>query len=148
MMFAPLEAWRRVKVTDRRATVDYAHAVKDLSDTHFPDADKIVLMQDTLSTHTTASLYEAFPAAETRRLVERVRMALHAQARKLARHGRIRTRCTLNPVPGSPYSRQAKTDQGSRRLAATPKQTSRQSRLAIHSRAPPRQLKGLYPQFD
>ena len=71
MMFAPLEGWRHVKVTERRAAVDYAHALKDLSDTHFPDADKIVLVQDNLSTHTTASLYEAFPAAEARRLVER-----------------------------------------------------------------------------
>jgi hypothetical protein len=71
MMFAPLEGWRQVKVTDRRAAVDYAHVLKDLSDTHFPGADKIVLVQDNLSTHTTASLYEAFPAAEARRLVER-----------------------------------------------------------------------------
>jgi hypothetical protein len=71
MMFAPLEGWRHVKVTDRHAAVDYAHALKDLSDTHFPDAAKIVLVQDNLSTHTTASLYAAFPAAEARRLVER-----------------------------------------------------------------------------
>jgi len=71
MMFAPLEGWRHVKVTDRRAAVDYAQALKDLSDTHFPNADKIVLVQDNLSTHTAASLYEAFPAAEARRLVER-----------------------------------------------------------------------------
>ena len=71
MMFAPLEGWRHVKVADRRTAVDYAHALKDLSDTHFPDADKIVLVQDNLSTHTTASLYEAFPAPEARRLVER-----------------------------------------------------------------------------
>ena len=71
MMFAPLEGWRRVKVTDRRAAVDYAHALKDLSDMHFPGADKIVLVQDNLSTQTAASLYEAFPAAEARRLVER-----------------------------------------------------------------------------
>ena len=41
-----------------------------MSDTHFPDADKIVLVQDNLSTHTPAALYEAFPAAEARRLVE------------------------------------------------------------------------------
>lgn len=71
MMFAPLEGWRHVKVTDRHAAVDYAQALKDLSDTHFPDAAKIVLVQDNLSTHTTASLYAAFPAAEARRLVER-----------------------------------------------------------------------------
>ncbi|MGB8397572.1 IS630 family transposase [Bradyrhizobium sp.] len=71
MMFAPLEGWRHVKVTDRHAATDYAHALKDLSDTHFPGAAKIVLVQDNLSTHKPASLYEAFPASEARRLVER-----------------------------------------------------------------------------
>ena len=71
MMFAPLEGWRHVKVTDRHAAVDYAQALRDLSDIHFPEAAKIVLVQDNLSTHTTASLYAAFPAAEARRLVER-----------------------------------------------------------------------------
>ena len=71
MMFAPLEGWRHVKVTDRHAAVDYAQVLKDLSDTHFPNAAKIVLVQDNLSTHTTASLYAAFPAAEARRLAER-----------------------------------------------------------------------------
>jgi len=71
MMFAPLEGWRHVKVTDRHAGMDYAYALKDLSDTYFPDAQKIILVQDNLSTHRPASLYEAFPAAEARRLVER-----------------------------------------------------------------------------
>ena len=71
MLFAPLEGWRHVKVTDRHAAIDYAHVLKDLSDVHFPSAIKIVLVQDNLSTHTTASLYQAFPAAEARRLVER-----------------------------------------------------------------------------
>ena len=71
MMFAPLAGWRHVKVTDRHAAVDYAHALKDLSDVHFPGAEKIVLVQDNLSTHTTASLYAAFPAAEARRLAQR-----------------------------------------------------------------------------
>ena len=71
MMFAPLEGWRHVKVTDRHTAVDYAHALKDLSDTHFPNAAKIVLVRDNLSTHTPASLYAAFPAPEARRLVER-----------------------------------------------------------------------------
>ena len=71
MMFAPLEGWRDVKVTDQRTAVDYAQVLKELSDTHFPQASKIVLVQDNLSTHKPASLYEAFPAAEARRLVER-----------------------------------------------------------------------------
>jgi hypothetical protein len=71
MMFAPLEGWRHVKVTDRRTAVDYAHVLKDLADVHFAQAETIVLVQDNLNTHTAASLYEAFPAAEARRLVER-----------------------------------------------------------------------------
>jgi hypothetical protein len=58
--------------SDRPSTaIDYAHALKDLSDTHFSDAAKIVLVQDNLSTHKPASLYEAFPAPEARRLAER-----------------------------------------------------------------------------
>jgi len=71
MMFAPLEGWRNVKVTDRRTAVDYAHVLKDLADVHFAQAETIVLTQDNLNTHAAASLSEAFPAAEARRLVER-----------------------------------------------------------------------------
>ena len=41
MIFAPLEGWRCVKVTDRHTAVDYAQVLKELSDTHFPDARKI-----------------------------------------------------------------------------------------------------------
>jgi len=71
MMFAPLEGWRHVKVTDRHTAIDYARALKDLSDIHFPQAEKIVLVQDNLNTHCPAALYRAFPPNEARRLVER-----------------------------------------------------------------------------
>jgi len=71
MMFAPLEGWRHVKVTDRHTALDYAQVLKELSDTHFPGSAKIVLVQDNLNTHQPASLYRAFPPAEARRLVER-----------------------------------------------------------------------------
>jgi hypothetical protein len=36
MLFAPLEGWRHVKVTDRHTAIDYAHVLKDLADIHFP----------------------------------------------------------------------------------------------------------------
>lgn len=71
MMFAPLEGWRRVEVTDRHTAVDYAHVLKALADVHFPNAQKITLVQDNLNTHKPASLYEAFPPEEAWRLVER-----------------------------------------------------------------------------
>ncbi len=128
MMFAPLEGWRHVKVTDRHAAGDYAQALKELSDTHFPGAAKIVLVQDNLSTHTTASLYAAFPATEARRLVERFEWhytpkhgSLILSPSKEARHGRIRTRRSLNTVFGSPYSRQANIVRRGCRLGEKPK---------------------------
>ncbi len=71
MLFAPLEGWRHVEVTDRRTAIDYANILKYLSDTLLPKARKIRLVQDNLNTHSKASLYEAFPAAEAKRLVER-----------------------------------------------------------------------------
>ena len=70
MLFAPLEGWRHV-VTDRHTALDYAQVPAEPSDTHFRKAKKITLMQDNLNTHKPASLYEAFPASEARRLVER-----------------------------------------------------------------------------
>ena len=62
---------RHVEVTDRHAALDYAQVLQDLADRHFPAVSKIVLVQDNLSTHKPASLYEAFPAAKAHRLVER-----------------------------------------------------------------------------
>ena len=55
MVFAPLEGWRLVKVTDRHTAIDYAHMLRDLSDVHFPDAAKIVLVRDNLNTHKPAA---------------------------------------------------------------------------------------------
>jgi hypothetical protein len=77
MMFAPLEGWRKVKVTDHHAAIDYAQVLKELSDVHFPDAKQIVLVQDNLSTHTMASLYAAFPPEEARRLAKRFEWHSH-----------------------------------------------------------------------
>ncbi len=71
MLFAPLEGWRRVKVTDRHTAVDYAHVLKELADVDFPTAKTIVLVQDNLNIHAKGSLYQAFPATEARRLAER-----------------------------------------------------------------------------
>ena len=71
MVFAPLEGWRHVKITGRHTAIDYAHVLRDLSDTHFPDTAKIVLVQDNLNIDKPAPLYEAFPAPEARLLVER-----------------------------------------------------------------------------
>lgn len=72
IFFAPLKAWRHVKVTDRRTMIDFAHCMRDLVDVHFPDAEQVVLVMDNLNTHKMASLYAAFPPAEARRIMDRL----------------------------------------------------------------------------
>ena len=72
MLFAPLEGWRRVEVTDRRTKADWARVVRKLVDEDYPDKDRIVLVMDNLNTHHPASLYEAFEPAEARRIAERL----------------------------------------------------------------------------
>src|SRR6202021_3560756 len=66
MMFAPLEGWRHVKVTERHTAVDFAHVLKELADVHYAKAKKIVLMEENPNTHKPASLHEALPAARAR----------------------------------------------------------------------------------
>lgn len=72
MLFEPLGGWRHVKVTERRTRTDFAELIRELVDVHYPKAEKIVLVMDNLNTHKAASLYEAFPPAEARRLVEKL----------------------------------------------------------------------------
>jgi len=68
----PLRGWRHVTVSDRRTRTDFAHCIKELVDVHYPQAEKIVLVMDHLNTHTPASLYEAFPPDEARRLTAKL----------------------------------------------------------------------------
>jgi hypothetical protein len=70
--FDPHRGWRNVKVTDRRAAVDYAHCMRDLVDVHYPDAACIRVVQDNLSIHKPGALYEAFAPAEARRILCRL----------------------------------------------------------------------------
>lgn len=74
MVFEPLTGQRRVKVTERRTAVDFAHVLQELVDDQYPQAEKIVLVMDNLNTHKLASLYEAFAPAEARRLMERLEL--------------------------------------------------------------------------
>ena len=137
MMFAPLEGWRHVKCTDRHTAVDYAQALKDLSDTHFSNAEKITLVQDNLNSHKPASLYEAFPAPEARRLVEKFEWHYTpkhgswlnmAESELSVLSGQCLDRRISNKLPG----------RGGRRLGGQPKQKTCQSRLALHHRRCPR----------
>ena len=72
MFFAPLLGWREVKVTDHRTKVDWAVAMRELVDIHFPYAERILVVMDNLNTHTPSSFYEAFEPAEAKRILDRL----------------------------------------------------------------------------
>ena len=64
--------WRHVKVTDHRASTDFAECMRDLVDVHYPKAERIRVVLDNLSTHTEVALYRTFPAEEARRILRRI----------------------------------------------------------------------------
>ena len=72
MFVEPLRGWRRVFVRQRRTMIDWALCIREILNVHYPEAQKVRLVLDNLNTHTGASLYEAFPPAEARRLLSRL----------------------------------------------------------------------------
>jgi len=68
----PLRGWRQVTVSDRRTRLDFAAVVKELVDVHYPHAERIVLVMDNLNIHSPASVYEAFPPTEAKRLADKL----------------------------------------------------------------------------
>jgi len=71
MLFAPLLGQRWVKVTEHRTARVWAETMREVADTLYPQAEKIVVVMDNLNTHSPVSFYQAFPPEEARRLVER-----------------------------------------------------------------------------
>ncbi len=72
MVFEPLMGERHVSVTDHRTKVDWAKCIKDIVDTHYPEAAKITVIMDNLNTHRPSSLYQAFSPEEARRLLNKL----------------------------------------------------------------------------
>ena len=68
----PLAGWREVAVTERRTMQDFAHQMRWLVDEAYPEIPVVRVVLDNLNTHRMASLYEAFPAAEARRIAKRL----------------------------------------------------------------------------
>ena len=68
----PLAGWRHVEAHWRRTRVDWANQIRELLEIHYPKTPKIRLVMDNLNTHTTASLYEAFPPELARSLAKRL----------------------------------------------------------------------------
>ena len=72
LLVEPLRGWRKVRVTERRTSLDFAEQLRLLVDEDYPEAEKIVLITDNLNTHTPACLYERFPPAQARRIAAKI----------------------------------------------------------------------------
>lgn len=67
----PLAGKRICSVFPRRTGQEYAMFMKMLFELHYPDAEKIVIIQDNLSTHNPGSFYKVFSPEEAYKLASR-----------------------------------------------------------------------------
>jgi hypothetical protein len=72
LVCAPRQGWRQVRISNQRTRIDWAHCIQELVDEHYPQADRLVLVMDQLNTHSPASLDEAFPPSEAKRLADKL----------------------------------------------------------------------------
>ena len=71
MAFEPLGGWREVQVTERRRGREFAHSMRRLAEEIYPEAERIRVVLDNLSTHTAAAFYETFAPEQARRLARK-----------------------------------------------------------------------------
>jgi hypothetical protein len=72
LFFEPLAGRRHLKVTERRTKKEWAECMKYLVDVLYPDAKKVRVVLDNLNTHNPAALYEYFPPAEAKRILDKL----------------------------------------------------------------------------
>ena len=148
MLAEPLRGWRHVIVSDRRTRLDFAHCIRELVDVHYPDAERIVLVMDNLNTHTPASLYEAFPADEAKRLADKLEIhhtPKHGSWLNMAEIelGVLAAQCLDRRLPDkATLAREVAAWETARNAATT---TINWRFTTIDARA---KLKRLYPSFD
>jgi hypothetical protein len=69
---APQAGWRHAWIGALRPAIDVTGWLTDLLDVHSPDAERIRLVADTLTTHSPGGRYAAFSAPAARRLVQKI----------------------------------------------------------------------------
>src|SRR5437588_12212172 len=72
MICEPLLGWRTVRVTERRTAKDFAEVLRWLVEDVHEEATKVIVVMDNLNTHKPASLYEAFPPEQARRIAAKL----------------------------------------------------------------------------
>ena len=86
MYYAPFDDWRRTDVAPNHAAPTWAEGVRRLVEEDYPQAQRITLLMDNLSTHTGASLYQTFEPARGARVAGQAGVRVYAETRQLAEH--------------------------------------------------------------
>ena len=139
MLFAPLEGWRRVEVTDRRTRADWARVVKRLVDEDYPDRERIVLVMDNLNTHHPASLYEAFEPSEARRIAERLEIHYTPKHGSWLNMAEIEIGVLDRQCLGPPDPQSGNPGAGNRGMGTPAESAGLSGGLALHHRRRPHQ---------
>jgi len=67
----PLRGWRYLKALETRKKGDFAMTVKEISDTFYPDTDRIIFISDNLNAHNISSFYEVHPPQTAEHLAQK-----------------------------------------------------------------------------
>jgi hypothetical protein len=126
-------SWRKVKVTDNRTAVDVAACMRDLTDVHYPKADRMRVVLNNLSTHTAGALYEAFPACEARRVLDRLESHYVPKHASCLTWSRLTSACP-RPGPRPPHRYSAAPPIRNPRLGTTAKCRTRPYQMDVHNR--------------
>ena len=130
--------WRKVKVTERRSAEDYAHCMREVVDVHCPDAERIRVVQDNLSTHSAGALYQAFPPAEARRILRR--LEFHYTPKHASWLNMVdRDRSAARPMPRPTHRQQGAARSRDRGLGTSAQCLRRPHQMDVHNRQGPRQ---------
>jgi hypothetical protein len=141
----PLRGWRHLAVTEQRANRDFAHQMRWLVDEAYPNAERIRLVLDNLSTHKPEALYETFPPEEARRIVRKLELhytPTHGSWLNMAELelSVLARQCLDQRIPTVERLRELLTAYEARRNAAhatiTWQFTSEKARLKLHSLYP------------
>lgn len=72
MLCEPLGGYREVLIRKSQDRLNWARVVAHLVEEVYPEAERITLVQDNLSAHTTKALYEVYPPERARRVARKL----------------------------------------------------------------------------
>jgi hypothetical protein len=148
VMVEPLAGWRHVAVTEHRTKQDYAECLRYLVEERCPAAERIYLVQDNLNTHTAGALYETFPPAQARTILDRLEFHPTPKHGSWLNQAEIEISvfergCLARPVPDIATLQQRvqalEAERNARRATIDWQFTARQARI---------KLKRLYPAVE